>query len=70
MSNRLESETSPYLLEHAENPVNWQPWDAEALDVGRPGEEADLSLDWLFRVSLVPRDGAGEFRRPGNRRSG
>ena len=26
MPNRLASETSPYLLQHAENPVDWYPW--------------------------------------------
>ena len=26
MSNNLQHETSPYLLQHAENPVNWYPW--------------------------------------------
>ena len=31
MSNRLAAEASPYLQQHAENPVNWYPWDAEAL---------------------------------------
>ncbi|MGE5489704.1 MAG: thioredoxin domain-containing protein [Actinomycetota bacterium] len=31
MPNRLAGETSPYLLQHAHNPVHWQPWDAEAL---------------------------------------
>ena len=30
-SNRLAGSTSPYLLQHADNPVAWQPWDAEAL---------------------------------------
>ena len=29
--NRLQTETSPYLLQHAQNPVNWFPWGAEAL---------------------------------------
>lgn len=29
--NRLINETSPYLLQHARNPVDWHPWDAEAL---------------------------------------
>jgi uncharacterized protein len=29
--NRLASETSPYLLQHAENPVAWYPWGEEAL---------------------------------------
>lgn len=30
MSNHLNSETSPYLLQHAENPVDWYPWCDEA----------------------------------------
>ncbi len=30
MSNKLKNETSPYLLQHAENPVNWYPWCEEA----------------------------------------
>jgi uncharacterized protein YyaL (SSP411 family) len=29
--NRLASENSPYLLQHADNPVDWQPWTGEAL---------------------------------------
>jgi uncharacterized protein len=31
MSNRLAQETSPYLLQHRDNPVDWYPWGAEAL---------------------------------------
>jgi len=30
--NRLAGETSPYLLQHADNPVDWYPWGAEALE--------------------------------------
>jgi len=30
MPNRLAGETSPYLLQHADNPVNWYPWGEEA----------------------------------------
>ena len=30
MQNHLKNETSPYLLQHADNPVNWYPWCAEA----------------------------------------
>jgi len=29
-TNRLAGETSPYLLQHAHNPVDWYPWGAEA----------------------------------------
>ena len=32
MPNRLANETSPYLLQHAENPVDWFPWGSEALE--------------------------------------
>ncbi len=31
MTNRLSQSNSPYLLQHAENPVDWYPWSAEAL---------------------------------------
>jgi uncharacterized protein YyaL (SSP411 family) len=31
-TNRLAKETSPYLLQHAHNPVDWFPWGSEALD--------------------------------------
>src|SRR5882762_766391 len=30
--NRLTGQTSPYLLQHANNPVDWYPWGAEALE--------------------------------------
>jgi uncharacterized protein YyaL (SSP411 family) len=33
--NRLAGETSPYLLQHAENPVHWYPWGDEALALAR-----------------------------------
>jgi len=33
--NRLASETSPYLRQHAANPVDWYPWGAEALEKAR-----------------------------------
>ena len=28
MANRLAEETSPYLLQHKDNPVDWHPWGA------------------------------------------
>ena len=31
-TNALANESSPYLLQHAHNPVNWQPWSTEALE--------------------------------------
>jgi uncharacterized protein YyaL (SSP411 family) len=35
MRNRLAEETSPYLKQHADNPVHWQAWNDEALDEAR-----------------------------------
>ena len=35
MSNMLKNETSPYLLQHSENPVNWYPWRQEAFEKAR-----------------------------------
>jgi len=32
MPNRLAQETSPYLIQHANNPVDWYPWGAEAFE--------------------------------------
>ncbi len=33
--NRLINEKSPYLLQHAYNPVNWYPWEEEAFEKAR-----------------------------------
>ena len=35
MSNRLIDETSPYLLQHAHNPVDWYGWGEEALQAAQ-----------------------------------
>jgi len=42
MSNRLVSETSPYLLQHADNPVSWWPWCDEAFRLARERDCAVL----------------------------
>jgi uncharacterized protein YyaL (SSP411 family) len=39
--NRLANSTSPYLLQHADNPVDWYPWGAEALSLA---EERDVPI--------------------------
>src|ERR671933_310447 len=41
MPNRLIHETSPYLLQHAHNPVAWYPWGEEAL---RKAKEEDKPI--------------------------
>ena len=40
--NRLAKETSPYLLQHAENPVDWYPWGDEALTRARSEDKLIL----------------------------
>ncbi|NLY21085.1 MAG: thioredoxin domain-containing protein [Tissierellia bacterium] len=34
-TNKLIDETSPYLLQHAHNPVNWFPWDEDAFELAK-----------------------------------
>ncbi|MFI7402914.1 thioredoxin domain-containing protein [Streptomyces sp. NPDC049541] len=47
MPNRLAHETSPYLLQHADNPVNWWPWSAEAFEEARKsGKPVLLSVGY------------------------
>jgi len=40
--NRLAQETSPYLLQHAENPVDWYPWGEEAFERARAEDKPIL----------------------------
>jgi len=42
MSNRLAHETSPYLQQHAGNPVDWYPWGEEALNRARDEDKPIL----------------------------
>lgn len=47
MPNRLASESSPYLLEHADNPVDWRPWSDEAFEEAhRQGKLVFLSVGY------------------------
>jgi uncharacterized protein YyaL (SSP411 family) len=41
-TNRLARETSPYLLQHAHNPVDWYPWGAEAFSRARADDKPVL----------------------------
>lgn len=41
-TNQLINETSPYLLQHAHNPVNWYPWGKEALDKAKAEDKMIL----------------------------
>jgi len=40
--NRLAQETSPYLLQHADNPVDWYPWSDEAFELARAEDKPVL----------------------------
>ena len=60
--NRLAHETSPYLLQHKDNPVDWYPWGEEALERARARGQAAARLDRLLGLPLVPRDGARVVR--------
>jgi uncharacterized protein YyaL (SSP411 family) len=48
LTNRLAQETSPYLLQHKHNPVDWYPWGDEAHSLAKSEDKP------LFGVSLVP----------------
>ena len=55
--NRLAGETSPYLLQHQDNPVHWRPWGEAALAEATRDRQADPALGRLCRLPLVPRHG-------------
>jgi uncharacterized protein YyaL (SSP411 family) len=47
MTNHLANQTSPYLIQHASNPVDWYPWSEEALDLARhQGKPILLSIGY------------------------
>ena len=47
MTNRLAQETSPYLLQHVDNPVDWYPWGEEAFaEARRSGRPILLSIGY------------------------
>ena len=47
MTNRLSAETSPYLLQHADNPVDWYPWGDEAFEEAKKtGKPVLLSIGY------------------------
>lgn len=56
--NRLINEKSPYLLQHAYNPVNWYPWSEEALGKAKAENKPiflSIGYSWnLDTESYVP----------------
>ena len=67
MPNRLANETSPYLLQHKDNPVDWYAWGEEAFADAKASGQAGAALGRLLGLPLVPRHGARELREPGDR---
>ena len=65
MANRLAGATSPYLLQHAGNPVDWYPWGEEAFEAARSGDRPIFLIDRVLDVPLVPRDGPRVVRGRG-----
>ena len=55
-TNRLINETSPYLRQHADNPVDWYPWGAEAFEKARREDKPVLlsvgysACHWCHRL--------------------
>ena len=71
-ANRLAEETSPYLLQHAHNPVDWHPWGPEALEKARVEDKPLLvsigysACHWchvMERESFEDEDVAGILNR-------
>jgi uncharacterized protein YyaL (SSP411 family) len=42
MANHLRNETSPYLLQHVDNPVDWHPWGDEAMRLAKERDKPIL----------------------------
>ena len=60
MANRLANETSPYLLQHRYNPVDWHPWGPEALDRARSEEWSyEQFAAVLLKTEIDSRDSHG-----------
>jgi len=51
--NRLAAESSPYLLQHKENPVDWYAWGEDALNAAR-----ELNRPLLVSIGIPPATGA------------
>jgi len=57
MANHLQDEHSPYLQQHADNPVDWYPWGDEAFEKARKENKA-IFLSIGYSSCLVSCHGA------------
>ena len=62
MANRLADEPSPYLRQHADNPVDWWPWGDEAFAVARDEDRPVLVSHALAREVDQPLDDLGRHQ--------
>jgi hypothetical protein len=62
MANRLADATSPYLLQHKDNPVDWWPWSEEAFAEATAAGRAGAAVGRVRGLPLVPRHGARVVR--------
>ena len=60
-TNRLIHETSPYLLQHAHNPVAWFPWGEEAFEKAVAEDKPIFFECGICGLSLVSCDGTRMF---------
>jgi len=49
LANQLSNETSPYLLQHKDNPVNWYPWQEKAFEKAK--KTTNL---YFYPLDIVP----------------
>ena len=61
MANRLSKEKSPYLLQHADNPVDWHPWSEEAFV--KAAAEDKTTKDHAAVDNLEDENGGQELAR-------
>ena len=70
--NRLMHEKSPYLLQHAHNPVDWLPWGSEAFEKARRENKPIFLVDYPFlsreQSEVSCRAKSRRLSRPGTER--
>ena len=64
MSNRLAKETSPYLLQHAQNPVEWFPWSDEAFAKADAVVEGNYGAPTICHQCLESHGLVAEWDKP------
>ena len=56
--NNLSNNPSPYLQQHKNNPVNWQIWSNDILEIAKKEFKTYLIKYWICQLSLVSCNGA------------